>query len=486
MNILASLERFRRDRRGVTAIMFAIMLPPFLISIGLAVDAGRAYLVHNRIAKALDASALAAARALNEDGAEEEAWRFFRANFGDSYLGATVPRDKFSFVPDEENDTVAVSADADMPTIIMGMFGKPKVSVADSAVVMRMNRGLELALVMDTTGSMGSGGKIRDMRDAATSLTNFLFGDEDEGDFLWVSVIPYIASVNVGPSHTDWLKPGDPAQPGEDGFAPTTWEGCVEARPNGVDQTDEPPDVKKLTSYFYAPDRYNQWIMPGTEYPEPEKRYDESGNEIEPEEPSEEELRRYREGYIPRNRGPNVGCALPIVPLTNKKQVVLDRIREMRPQSWGGTASNFGMVWGWRTISPRWRGLWGNPTPDNMPLQYNHPQMDKAVVLLTDGDNLLSSHYSSYADKSDLPSRAYRRIKEELDRRLAVICELMKNEGIRIYTITFGNGLDDATRGIYRGCASDTGSYFHAPTGEKLATVFRSIGQRLSNLRVMQ
>lgn len=131
MKILASLARFRRDRRGVTAIMFAIMLPPFMISIGLAVDAGRAYLVHSRMAKALDASALAAARVIQEDRAEEDAWRFFQANFGESYLGATVAREKFSYVPDRKDNTVSVSAAADMPTVIMGMFGKPQVSVGD-------------------------------------------------------------------------------------------------------------------------------------------------------------------------------------------------------------------------------------------------------------------------------------------------------------------------------------------------------------------
>ena len=45
------------------------------------------------------------------------------------------------------------------------------------------------------------------------------------------------------------------------------------------------------------------------------------------------------------------------------------------------------MVWGWRTISPRWRGLWGGATPADMPFDRDEPLMDKAVVLMTDGEN---------------------------------------------------------------------------------------------------
>ena len=56
----------------------------------------------------------------------------------------------------------------------------------------------------------------------------------------------------------------------------------------------------------------------------------------------------------------------------------------MRPWRRGGTTGNLGLVWGWRTISPNWRGLWGDA---DLPLDYGTDFMDKVVVMLTDGNN---------------------------------------------------------------------------------------------------
>ena len=60
-----------RDERGVTAIMVAIMLVPFIALAALAIDVGHLYLVRNELQNAADAGALAGARFLyNENGTE--------------------------------------------------------------------------------------------------------------------------------------------------------------------------------------------------------------------------------------------------------------------------------------------------------------------------------------------------------------------------------------------------------------------------------
>ena len=53
----------------------------------------------------------------------------------------------------------------------------------------------------------------------------------------------------------------------------------------------------------------------------------------------------------------------------------------------GGTSGNEGLAWGWRVLSPRWRGLWGGDTPNARPLDYDAADTDKVVVMLTDGNN---------------------------------------------------------------------------------------------------
>ena len=468
-NGTAARSRFAADRRGNVAMIFALAALPLMASMGLAVDAGRAYLVQNRMAKALDAAGLAAARVVLEDRAELDARRFFDANFPPGYLGSTVT--DFRYGVDDSNDFITVEADVDVPTVIMQLFGRDTVAVSDSAIVERMNRGLELALVMDNTGSMRSGGKIGAMRTAATDLVNILFDDADELPLLWISVVPYTATVNVGGGRTLWLAAGDPARTTPSGFAPTTWKGCVEARDLGGDELDDPPADDPFDSFLYAVNTDNVWD------PADAGSIDETNN-------------AQNDGT-----GPNLGCGPAITSLTNVRQTVLDAIAEMLPWHRGGTTSNLGLVWGWRTLSPRWRGLWGGPTPPDMPLDYFTPLMDKAVVLLTDGDNQFYDHpptgpgrsdYTAYGRLQDLGFTSLSAGKTELDTRMGRMCAAMKDEGIIIYTITFGSTPNAATQTLFRNCASDPSSYFHAPDATTLSGAFRSIGQRLSNLRIVE
>ena len=51
----------------------------------------------------------------------------------------------------------------------------------------------------------------------------------------------------------------------------------------------------------------------------------------------------------------------------------------MGPVHRGGTTGNLGLTWGWRTLSPRWRGAWGGETPNTLPLDYKTPLMEKVV-----------------------------------------------------------------------------------------------------------
>ena len=56
--------------------------------------------------------------------------------------------------------------------------------------------------------------------------------------------------------------------------------------------------------------------------------------------------------------GPNLGCGPAITPLQPSKAVALAAINNMGPWSRGGTMGNLGLAWGWRTLSPAWRGMW--------------------------------------------------------------------------------------------------------------------------------
>jgi hypothetical protein len=173
----------------------------------------------------------------------------------------------------------------------------------------------------------------------------------------------------------------------------------------------------------------------------------------------------------------------------------------MGPWHRGGTACNLGIVWGWRVLSPRWRGLWGGDTPNTRPLYYDASDTDKVVVMLTDGDNNVYDHNGGGPRGSDFT--AYGRLHDasfmgpgttatvaqgrvNLDTRMTTVCTRMKAEGILIYTITFGTQPTVSTQKLYRACASRPEYYYHSPDNATLRTVFRSIGIQLSNLRIAQ
>ncbi len=74
----------------------------------------------------------------------------------------------------------------------MRVFGHDTMTVSARSVIQRETTGMELALVMDNTGSMWDSAAFNACRHAAHDLIDILYGDEDEIDNLWVSLVPYV------------------------------------------------------------------------------------------------------------------------------------------------------------------------------------------------------------------------------------------------------------------------------------------------------
>ena len=127
-----------------------------------------------------------------------------------------------------------------MPTRFMRLFGHDTVTVAATTRINREVRQMELALVLDNTGSMW-GTPFTTMQAAAKDLVDIVYGEEDTSPNLFVAVVPYVATVNMGNWRTAWLAAGDPARGPGNPYAPSTWKGCVMARTGGLDRTDDPP-----------------------------------------------------------------------------------------------------------------------------------------------------------------------------------------------------------------------------------------------------
>ena len=478
--------RFLRHRRGGVMNLFAFALLPVMAATGAAVDGTRIFLVRDAVQRAVDAAGLAAGHALDDDVMEADARSFFDANFANIQDVATLVEFDLDESDDfgEDGSTIDVSATVSVDTTFMRLFGFDRVTFTQRAEITRETRGMELALVMDNTGSMRSGGKMEAARDAARILVESVYGDVPSNPNLWVSLIPYTATVNIGPQHSEWLSLDGQASaaPGGD-YDPTTWIGCVQARAGGQDETDDTPDFAPFTPYFYADNVDNDWILTDSSGAVTGFSLDEA-NEAQN-----------------NGRGPNLGCGPPITPLVAPKQTILDAIDVMQPWHRGGTTGNLGLVWGWRALSPAWRGFWEGTGSPALPLDYEDPSMDKVVVIMTDGQNQFFDFRDHAPDNGVGPDgsdhTAYGRLGEfgfsslggaraEIDTRFARTCESMKAQGIIIYAITFGPSPSAGTQTLFRNCASNDSFFFHAPTNDELREDFATIGRQLLSLRISQ
>ncbi len=449
------LSAFGVAEDGSVATMIGLAVIPLCLALGLAVDGGMAYGAHSKLQGAIDAAALASARASTTEGSdiEADARMYFDANFPIGYFGSEVV--DFDAAYDENTHELTVDARIEIPTSFMRVAGLPTIPVSATATALHRLNGIELALVLDVTGSMSDpdpagGTKIESLKTAAGTLLDVIYGDEETLEDVSISIVPYTTSVNLGSDRIDLLTGFDPAAFGTDG-----WKGCVEARAEPYDQDDTPPSEAAFTALLW-PEVVD----------DPDTEVDETG-------------------YNPSN-DPNAYCPdNEVLPLTQEKSVVADHIEDLIAD--GGTLTNVGFNWGWRTISPRWQEAWGAA---EVPVAYDHPTIGKAIVFMTDGKADLPKKnwphfYSAYGflQEERLGSKNDVVAEKEVNDRLLESCELAKDQGIEVYTIMFD--LDDPViESTYRACASSNAHFFDTPDGEALEAAFRDIAGQLTSLRL--
>lgn len=457
----AQARRFIACDRGSVMTTMAVCAVMLIGAVGTAVDIGRAQVTQSKLQTALDAAGLAAGSMINTSDLDIEVEKYLNANFAGQTVDATLI--DFVATPNADDSIISLTATATMPATFMKLFGHGTMTVSASTEITREMKGMEVALVLDVTGSMCNPcSKIAALKTAATDLVEILFGDNQSLDDLWIGIVPFSQAVNVGTNRTAWRNAAHYAGLNYY-FAGHEWLGCFEERygVNNRDVTDDPPSVELFRTY-YAPDTAggaNNWrnSFTGADTRDP-------ANDI------------WANAYCPES---------VLTPLTNQKQTLLDGIQEL--DTGGNTHVNVGAVWGWRLLSPRWNGVWGGDMDaNNLPLPYDSPLSQKAAIIMTDGVNTMSSGiYTAYGFLSagNLGTTSASTARTKLNQKTTTVCNAMKAQGILIYTILFQE--DDSTAiNLMRNCASEEDYFFESATEQELQDAFHTIGDSLSKLRV--
>jgi hypothetical protein len=448
----------KRGERGsvVAAAVFGIIA--MTGSAGLAVDIGRAELAQAKLSSALDAAGLAAGSTLQTTDLHDEVMKYLNVNFND-YLDSTITDVEISV--DSTNSIITLEAYGTIDTTFMRYFGFETIPIGATSEITRATSGLELVMVLDNTGSM-AGSSLTSLKDAASELVDILFGSAppvDQDQKLWIGLVPFSQAVNVGNSHTDWLTSNSISSKN---WGTTSWSGCVDARLIGEDITDTPPSSKKFEAYYWPDDSYNDWITTTTKNGKTTTTY-----------------------TINSTKGPNKYCPQAVKRLSDDQSSILASINGM--VAVGNTHVSEGAVWGWRMLSPRWRGAWGGDMDSNsLPLDYNTPKMNKAAIIMTDGENTIdNSNRGAYWYLKDgrTGSTNATTAVTRLNQKLTSVCTAMKNNNIIVYTIGFRNPGSNI-ESLLKSCATQPDFYFDSPTSDELHKAFRMIGDSLSSLRV--
>jgi Flp pilus assembly protein TadG len=195
------LKNYVCDQRGVVAVIFGIAAIPIVGMVGASLDYSRAANVQSQLQDALDGAILTAAheRQLSDTQLETvirtQIEAMVSGAHGADALTLLINRD-----PDEET-LMEISATMKVDTTILEIMGINNIEVGADAAVSVDFRSLEVALVLDNTGSMRSSGRIASLREAALDFVDVVT-EEGQSDNVMISLVPYTAQVNIGNTTT--------------------------------------------------------------------------------------------------------------------------------------------------------------------------------------------------------------------------------------------------------------------------------------------
>jgi len=504
----------RLDNRGNVAIVVALAMGPMMIAGMGAVDLARATNAKAELQDALDAAALAAARTPSTTDAELKAAgdRFLAQNLslGEDFELKTTD---FKF---GENGNVVASAKVNLRPYVAGMLSNGIMTLGAETEVVRASVKVEIALVLDTTGSMNEGTKLRDMKDAAKQFVTKM---EDaasksvEPDSVKISLVPFSNTVRVDGStyrNATWLDQNGVSPINNEIFTTssgtqqgnrftlfsnlgTSWRGCVEMRKAPYDVQDDAPTTgtpATLYTPFFAVD-------------EPDSKTDGYNNDYQNDyvgdgtnstnwKVRQGSVTKYggsKKGTLSTTFGPNRGCGLSKMRRLSKEfQAIRDDIENLEAD--GNTNIPIGMSWGWNTLSP------GGPFADGV--AYNTPKHQKILILMTDGENTIADRDTpndgTYAGtgyiwqgrviKSNglplLNGASGDTRTAALDHRLSLLCTNMKAKNIEIYTIRVVAGSST----LLQNCASSRDNFYNVTNSTTLTAVFSSIAGQIAALHL--
>lgn len=452
------LKAFRRNEDGAVGFILSIgIMLSIMIVGGLGIDFMRHERERVRMQNTLDRAVLAAADLDQElDPAAVVADYFAKANVRGNVSGTNIDAGL-------NYRTVSATASGPLDSISMAGSAMPDV-LASSEAEERINK-VEISMVLDISGSMATGSRISNLRQAGKTFVDTVLGTGMGGQ-VSISLVPYSEHVNAGPDIIDRLSYN----------YLHNYSHCLEI-PNS-----EFSSASFDTGRRYDQAQHFQWNS-GSRY------------EVEDTVCPQYSYERIR-------------------PMSQDANALKSQINDLEPRA--GTAIYMGMKWGVAFLDPSMQGMVSSLSSagivdhefNDRPSAYTDTDTLKTVILMTDGinsnSNRISSryyqtrynhqdHWARYNFQWYLNNQVSSRDRSNWDYQhmntstanslLDNICDAAKEKGIVVWSIGFE--VDSTGADIMQNCASSPAHFFRVE-GVEITEAFRTIARQLNQLRLTQ
>ena len=428
-----SIRRFVTRHDGNVAVIFALASLPVLGFAGMAIDYGLATRLQAQLQAATDATSLMLCQSTSTTTVPQ--LQAQAATTMGGYMGSGVNLVVDPLAVTQGPRKIQLTTHATSKAYLGNFTGQKSLGIAATAqCATPVPKTFEIALVLDTTGSMansgGSGTKLAAAQQAAANFVDYVKGNTAFASDTRISIVPFAASVAVDPrayAAASWIDQAgastyhwtnvDKTQAKAAGFASRfsifnlmaakyaawAWAGCFETLPYPANVQDgSPTSNDTLYVPMFAPDEPGDGSgdrvtftasSTGTRYYSYNSYLDDSTSvgacKTDPSTFALAENRACK--YVGSQgatyttstdvgipNGPNFGCtSKPLQRLTTSTSTLKTLINNLSAS--GATNTHEGFMWGWRTLSPT------SVFADGA--SYSSKTTSKVIILMTDGAN---------------------------------------------------------------------------------------------------
>ncbi|CAM3243095.1 TadE/TadG family type IV pilus assembly protein [Asticcacaulis taihuensis] len=518
-------NRFQSHKGGNVAIIFGLSAL-FLVAVtGGAVDFSRINDARNKMQDAADIAVLRGALTASQGDTVSElaAQQAFDDNFNASDVTLGAHSLKKTVV--DNISKLNYTATATIKPYFLGLVGLGTQTLNVSSTAQSEVNPFELALVLDVTGSMNSSSKLTNLKSSVTSVLNSLLDANGKNSSdVKVGVVPFNTQVRMPTSATDAYVDYTKCSTTENGIK-GLYYACLasyqvyNAICNDAKSSNKSSCLSKATSRMYyklnnAAGTYSATAMAYekisnnnytlytetvivsidqtthkiTSTPQYSVQKNQSGYStytnyapsgytsfspiktnyasswagcVEDRGQPYDTVSDTYNADIPDSAYPAVDCSsTPPKVIQDLTTSISDTKTYVNALTAGGNTNiTIGVQMGMELLSPE--------APYTQGVAFGDPDMDKYMIVVTDGDNTQNRWTSTQAD---------------IDARTALACQAAKDKGVTIFVVRVMDGNSD----MLKKCATKTIYYYDLSSASQLNATMADIFLRIGKLRLVQ